>query len=463
MTIEDIIKSCEQHGFGARYDETYWEDKAGMEISQYTPAGEDWYESFDASSPEAFIENLKSRVDGWDSDEEAEPYIEMRGQSGVPDSIRDLLDDADWKESQLKDLLDDIEKDMKNDSTVDNSTKQEENKSLMREDMKLLSVAELPDMCYGVLPSDCSIIIIKKGENCYYTTNKNYESEYANIEDYEEKCKKADEICNKLNAEIDVTPEQRQSMEIRSMFGNWEDKKEENNTFGKTTTNDAEYYNYVKGLLDSGAIDDPEYYNKLSDAEKDDLIRNTWMKDDEIKKGFTGLKEEAVTPDKEYMGVKYFDNKDGRCPICNSELTYDAVEHVDSDMEYYPWTCDKCGQRGEAWFKEVFQGHTVITPDTDDNIDLPFDESDLSENKKIKVEDKSNVKRFFIDNHYKTYSEQCPSCDKPIKYGPGEYRKDSDFRNGEEGYVACPFHCDNCGLDGEAVFTFMGHFRFEKI
>ena len=86
-------------------------------------------------------------------------------------------------------------------------------------------------------------------------------------------------------------------------------------------------------------------------------------------------KTEAVTPDKEYMGVKYFDNKDGYCPVCNSQLYYGAVEHVDADMEYYPWQCEKCGTRGEAWFKELFQGHTVITSDDEDNIDLPFNEN----------------------------------------------------------------------------------------
>lgn len=95
-------------------------------------------------------------------------------------------------------------------------------------------------------------------------------------------------------------------------------------------------------------------------------------------------KTEAVTPDKEYMGVKYFDNKDGYCPVCNSQLYYEAVEHVDADMEYYPWQCEKCGTRGEAWFKELFQGHTVITSDDEDNIDLPFNENE-------KIEESANL------------------------------------------------------------------------
>lgn len=89
----------------------------------------------------------------------------------------------------------------------------------------LVPVSELPDMCYGVLPSDASIIIIKKGEKGYYKTNKGYEQEYADITDWNERNDKADEVANRLNAQIGITPEQRMSMELRSMNGNWEDKE----------------------------------------------------------------------------------------------------------------------------------------------------------------------------------------------------------------------------------------------
>lgn len=87
----------------------------------------------------------------------------------------------------------------------------------------LVPVSELPDMCYAVLPSDASIIIIKKGETGYYKTNKGYEQEYADIDDWNEKNDKADEIANRLNDQLGVTPEQRLSMELRSMNGNWSD------------------------------------------------------------------------------------------------------------------------------------------------------------------------------------------------------------------------------------------------
>lgn len=63
----------------------------------------------------------------------------------------------------------------------------------------------------------------------------------------------------------------------------------------KTVTESTDkFYDYVKALLDDGAIDDPEYYNTLSDEEKDDLIRNTWMKDDEIIADYKALNESQV-------------------------------------------------------------------------------------------------------------------------------------------------------------------------
>lgn len=89
----------------------------------------------------------------------------------------------------------------------------------------------------------------------------------------------------------------------------------------------------------------------------------------------------SVQSDREYNGVKYFDNKDGWCPICNAQLHYEGLEDTGlDDMEYYRWNCDKCGAQEEAWFKKVFQGHTLIKDDGD-NVDLP-----LNENLSVKTE-----------------------------------------------------------------------------
>ena len=94
-----------------------------------------------------------------------------------------------------------------------------ENKKCVKEE--LIPVEELPDTCYGVLPSDCSIIIIKKGIRGYYRTNKDYEKEYEDIEDWNARMDAADEVADRLNAEIGVTPNERSQMEARSINGNW--------------------------------------------------------------------------------------------------------------------------------------------------------------------------------------------------------------------------------------------------
>lgn len=109
MTLEQIEKICDKQGFWVNKDDNmFGNGKPGWEIGQMSSCGEDWFEVFEADDVDTFIANLENRIENWDSEEEAMPYIERRGRNGVPSSIRDLLDDADWKEEQLKDLLDAI-------------------------------------------------------------------------------------------------------------------------------------------------------------------------------------------------------------------------------------------------------------------------------------------------------------------------------------------------------------------
>lgn len=95
----------------------------------------------------------------------------------------------------------------------------EENKKIKTEGKLTFieNVDELPDICYGLLPSDNSIIVIKKNENGYY------ETDYAIPESRE----KAEELVADLNNKMGVTPDQRFTMELRSLSGNWSNKKVE--------------------------------------------------------------------------------------------------------------------------------------------------------------------------------------------------------------------------------------------
>lgn len=105
-----IMDILEKEGFA--YSEVYQEDSACyVEISKHTPEGEDWHEAvhFDGTDSR-FVEELRIRYEDFDVDEEVEVWIDLRGQNGVPSSIRALLEDAEWKRQELQLLLNELER-----------------------------------------------------------------------------------------------------------------------------------------------------------------------------------------------------------------------------------------------------------------------------------------------------------------------------------------------------------------
>lgn len=108
MTLEEIKNICENAGFEIyESNDMFGKGEPGWELGQTTPCGEDWHEVLASDDVETLIKALETRVDNWDSDEEIQPWISSAGKNGVP-KIRELLDDADWKETKLKDLLNSI-------------------------------------------------------------------------------------------------------------------------------------------------------------------------------------------------------------------------------------------------------------------------------------------------------------------------------------------------------------------
>lgn len=219
MNIDELRQKIEDLDFGI-YDETFSDGSVGMELSKYTPLGQDWnfYIEYDGSV-ESFMENLKEYERNFDVDEEAKFFISQMGEFGIPDDAEGLLEDAKWKKKQLEDLVATLEG-----LDLEECNKVEEQKVVEGKLNFIENVDELPDMCYGVLPSDNSIIIIKKGEKGYYPTDY---TDMVEGESYDERYRSANDVVNKLNAEIDITPDQRFTMEIRSMNGNWKSKSTE--------------------------------------------------------------------------------------------------------------------------------------------------------------------------------------------------------------------------------------------
>ena len=154
--IDKIIEVGEQQGFWVRFDSNlFGENEAGFEYGQDTPCGEDWFETISADNANDFMKELEKRINDWDSDSEAMPFIEMRGQHGVPSSIKDLVDDADWKYDRLVDFLSALQntdfeeiESVKEESKVDETiTKLEEDQESLTEYMEeIASVSPLHNL-----------------------------------------------------------------------------------------------------------------------------------------------------------------------------------------------------------------------------------------------------------------------------------------------------------------------------
>lgn len=91
-----------------RYDE---KGKYDVELETYSLAGEDVivqliYDGTEKSFISAFVDYANS----FDAEEHAEMWIGSRGKNGVPKSVKDLLEDAEW----IKDTLMDIAKKLNN-------------------------------------------------------------------------------------------------------------------------------------------------------------------------------------------------------------------------------------------------------------------------------------------------------------------------------------------------------------
>lgn len=112
---ENIVRILEDNGFYVGEPEYSNHHKEYcIEINQSTDLGEDWWITlwYDGTD-EDFIQKFETMVEYFDPDEEAEIWIENRGKNGVPDSIRDILDDQVWKLETLQTTLKELNEEFK--------------------------------------------------------------------------------------------------------------------------------------------------------------------------------------------------------------------------------------------------------------------------------------------------------------------------------------------------------------
>ena len=108
--IEELLEKHDFSVCGEITERTYNNDGYDVELETYSPEGEDVIISliYDGTE-EDFIRQFRSYAEWFDAEEHAEMWIESRGKNGVPDSIKDLLEDAEWIKSTLEKVTDDLE------------------------------------------------------------------------------------------------------------------------------------------------------------------------------------------------------------------------------------------------------------------------------------------------------------------------------------------------------------------
>lgn len=82
-------------------------DDGRVELKKYSPAGEDFSMCVEV---ENFLESVRKYANDFDADEHAAMWIEVRGRvRGVPNGIRELIEDAEAIQEMLNELADALE------------------------------------------------------------------------------------------------------------------------------------------------------------------------------------------------------------------------------------------------------------------------------------------------------------------------------------------------------------------
>ena len=79
----------------------FWTDTAGQDIpTEFT---------FDGSAYD-FVEKFTEAAERYDVDNEVEQYVNIRGKNGVPDTVRELLDDYQEAKDTLMEIAEALKK-----------------------------------------------------------------------------------------------------------------------------------------------------------------------------------------------------------------------------------------------------------------------------------------------------------------------------------------------------------------
>lgn len=98
--IEEVLKRFDFSLCGEITERYSEKGKYDIELETYSPEGEDVIVSliYDGTE-EGFVVAFVEYANDFDAEEHTEIWIESRGKNGVPESIKDLLEDAEWQKN----------------------------------------------------------------------------------------------------------------------------------------------------------------------------------------------------------------------------------------------------------------------------------------------------------------------------------------------------------------------------
>ena len=108
--IYDVLDSM-----NVKYDTNYCGSETEGLIEFWTnTADQDIPTEFDYDgTPEDFVKQFIERAEKYDVDEEVEIYVNMRGKDGVPNTVRELINDCQEAKDTLMEIAEKLQKAIK--------------------------------------------------------------------------------------------------------------------------------------------------------------------------------------------------------------------------------------------------------------------------------------------------------------------------------------------------------------
>lgn len=103
--MDALVDAAEEIGWAVHIEDDC------IEFEKYSPAGEDFFLTITGNDEDEVVEKVREYAYDYDPDEHAAMWVDARRKiSGVPQSVRTLIDDADAIKEMLFELAEELRK-----------------------------------------------------------------------------------------------------------------------------------------------------------------------------------------------------------------------------------------------------------------------------------------------------------------------------------------------------------------